>query len=191
MQPWVWERRPSTGITPRLIWLKSIILLWVCPFILCWSAQTNICIVLHPRHKLEYFKGTGWKPRWIEIAEDLVHHKFERSYSSIPVVSDAEGEEMDVEDVTNTQVRFNRLSFWHLLINDYFFCQTKPKNIFDDLPALKAPTKAAAVVDELCLYLSSPPEHVEDPIRWWYEKRLLYLWPHRMALDYLCIPSKN
>jgi hypothetical protein len=43
--------------------------------------------------------------------------------------------------------------------------------------------------DELRLYLSSPPEEVLHPLRWWYEKRLLYPRLHRMALDYLSIPG--
>lgn len=55
---------------------------------------------------------------------------------------------------------------------------------------MKAPPRATVAADELRLYFSSPPEHVTDPIRWWYEKRLVFPRLHRMVLDYLCIPSE-
>lgn len=100
-----------------------------------------------------------------------------------------DGDDGDIEMVDAPPVHFSGPSpstFIHFC-SDY---QTKPKkNIFDDLPALRAPTKSVAVADELWLYLSSPPEHVKDPIRWWYEKRLLFPRLHHMALDYLCIPG--
>ena len=37
--------------------------------------------VLHPRHKLTYFKGTGWEPDWIDMAEGTVCTEFKRSYT--------------------------------------------------------------------------------------------------------------
>ena len=63
------------------------------------------------------------------------------------------------------------------------------KNIFDELPALSAPAKAD-LRDKLDRYLSTDPEHVTDPIAWWYKKRSAYPRLHRMALDYLTIPGK-
>jgi hypothetical protein len=36
--------------------------------------------VLHPQHKLEYFKNAGWEQAWIEEAEAIVRAEFERSY---------------------------------------------------------------------------------------------------------------
>jgi hypothetical protein len=41
-------------------------------------------LVLHPRHKLQYFKNTGWSDRWIETARDMVRERFENSYKSFP-----------------------------------------------------------------------------------------------------------
>jgi hypothetical protein len=38
--------------------------------------------VLHPRHKLQYFKTAGWQDEWIQTAEGLVRDEFERSYAS-------------------------------------------------------------------------------------------------------------
>jgi hypothetical protein len=46
-----------------------------------------------------------------------------------------------------------------------------------------------ATLDELRLYLSTPPEDVSHPLRWWYERRLVYPRLYRMALDYLSIPG--
>jgi hypothetical protein len=37
-------------------------------------------LVLHPRHKLAYFKMAGWEQEWIETAKELVRDVFERSY---------------------------------------------------------------------------------------------------------------
>ncbi|KAG6809581.1 hypothetical protein H0H92_015686, partial [Tricholoma furcatifolium] len=40
----------------------------------------HISMVLHPRHKLTYFKNTGWQLDWIDTARDLVRNEFERMY---------------------------------------------------------------------------------------------------------------
>jgi hypothetical protein len=37
--------------------------------------------VLHPRHKLSYFKQAGWPADWINTAKDIVCAKFKRSYA--------------------------------------------------------------------------------------------------------------
>jgi predicted transcriptional regulator len=39
--------------------------------------------VLHPRHKLQYFKNAGWTDEWIEVAKALIREEFERSYASV------------------------------------------------------------------------------------------------------------
>ena len=36
--------------------------------------------VLHPRHKLSYFKNAGWKQKSVDVAKNLVRDIFERSY---------------------------------------------------------------------------------------------------------------
>jgi len=38
------------------------------------------CTVLHPRHKLTYFKKVSWETEWINTAEEIVHEEFKRSY---------------------------------------------------------------------------------------------------------------
>ncbi|KAG2085762.1 uncharacterized protein F5147DRAFT_527162, partial [Suillus discolor] len=41
------------------------------------SEVYRIAMILHPRHKLTYFKSAGWEQDWINTAETLVHDKFE------------------------------------------------------------------------------------------------------------------
>lgn len=43
--------------------------------------------MLHPRHKLEYFKNAGWEPEWIDTAKSIVREEFEQSYMT-PVAKD-------------------------------------------------------------------------------------------------------
>lgn len=38
-------------------------------------------LMLHPQHKLVYFKTAGWEDEWISAAEHIVRNKFERSYA--------------------------------------------------------------------------------------------------------------
>jgi hypothetical protein len=63
-----------------------------------------------------------------------------------------------------------------------------PKNIFDDLPSLSAPTRKE-LRDELDRYLSTDPEMMEDVLIWWHENRATFPRLSRMALDYLTIPG--
>jgi hypothetical protein len=36
--------------------------------------------VLHPCHKLQYFKTTGWEDDWIEMAHNIVREEFDQTY---------------------------------------------------------------------------------------------------------------
>lgn len=64
--------------------------------------------VLHPRHKLHYFKEAGWSAEWIKTAEDLLRTEYARSYA--PRVGDEDDEDiimMDAETSPHeTSVRF-------------------------------------------------------------------------------------
>jgi hypothetical protein len=66
--------------------------------------------------------------------------------------------------------------------------QDKATNIFYNLPSLAAP-KASDLRDELDRYLSTDPEHVDDVLAWWHERRGAFPQLSRMALDYLSIPG--
>lgn len=37
--------------------------------------------VLHPRHKLQYFKNAGWDKEWIQAAANIVQEEFDRTYA--------------------------------------------------------------------------------------------------------------
>ena len=65
----------------------------------------------------------------------------------------------------------------------------KTKNIFDRLPAICAP-KATDLHDKLDRYLSTDPEHTDNVLLWWAERKGSYPCLSRMALDYLSIPGK-
>ncbi|KII83106.1 hypothetical protein PLICRDRAFT_119819 [Plicaturopsis crispa FD-325 SS-3] len=45
------------------------------------SEVYRIAMVLHPRHKLEYFKNAGWDESWIATAKDIVVDEYKRSYA--------------------------------------------------------------------------------------------------------------
>ncbi|KIM56465.1 hypothetical protein SCLCIDRAFT_37791, partial [Scleroderma citrinum Foug A] len=44
------------------------------------SEVYRIAMVLHPRHKLSYFKNAQWEDEWIATTEVLVREEFARSY---------------------------------------------------------------------------------------------------------------
>ncbi|KIK31888.1 hypothetical protein CY34DRAFT_31842, partial [Suillus luteus UH-Slu-Lm8-n1] len=44
------------------------------------SEVYRIAMVLHPCHKLTYFKHTKWEDNWVESAETLVRETYECSY---------------------------------------------------------------------------------------------------------------
>lgn len=68
-------------------------------------------------------------------------------------------------------------------------------NIFDKirqkrlLEAAKRSKSRTGEADEFDRYLSTPPEPVDNPIAWWYERQEMYPRLSRMALDYLSIPG--
>ena len=39
-----------------------------------------ILTVLHPRHKLEYFKKANWQENWINVARTIVWDEYEHTY---------------------------------------------------------------------------------------------------------------
>jgi hypothetical protein len=62
------------------------------------SSLTALLLVLHPRHKLEYFKKNGWHDSWIEAAHDIVHEEFDRSYASMELALEGDDAEVSSED---------------------------------------------------------------------------------------------
>ena len=62
------------------------------------SSLTALLLVLHPQHKLEYFKKNGWHDSWIEAAHDIVHEEFDRSYASMELALEGDDAEVSSED---------------------------------------------------------------------------------------------
>ena len=119
--------------------------------------------VLHPRHKLTYFKNAGWEADWIKTAESIVHKTFKQSYEKAET-------KPDVDETVPA-------------------AKEKPKNMFNELEALAAP-KASDLRSEIDRYLSTDVEDVRDAVMWWTERKSMFLILSRMALDYLSIPGE-
>ncbi|KAF8798676.1 hypothetical protein BYT27DRAFT_7320677 [Phlegmacium glaucopus] len=45
------------------------------------SEVYQIAMVLHPCHKLRYFKTAGWEDEWIKMAHNIVREEFDRTYA--------------------------------------------------------------------------------------------------------------
>ena len=50
--------------------------------------------VLHPSHKLNYFKTAGWEEEWVQTAEDIVRTEFEQAYAVIAEDDDKQDEQV-------------------------------------------------------------------------------------------------
>ena len=140
-------------------------------------------VVLHPRHKLQYFKNAGWLKGWIDTARGIVETQYKHAYAS----RDVEEDDMSDQIVRSFFTIFSLLHYCSFL----FHQETVPtsSNTFDHLPALSAPHQSE-LRDELERYLSTDPEEVADVLLWWFERKHIYPHLHRMALDYLTIPRK-
>jgi hypothetical protein len=153
-------------------------------FVPLFVLSTNyLCSVLHPRHKLEYFKKHGWDADWTDTAAKIVRDEFDRSYASLDVEDDDSAMRVDIP------VCFFRVQFLCTLLT-HTYCQviSTSGNIFDNLPDL-APTLLDQR-DELDRYLAMDVEDVKDGLMWWYERRAAFPRLSRMARDYLCIPCE-
>lgn len=149
------------------------------------SIFTHFILVLHPRHKLAYFRSAGWPQEWIHTAEKLVRSEFKQSYGSRHAV-DIESNEPAVADNVD-EVCTDPFAFAFVLILIYLNTQDDESgNIFDRLPAL-AHVKTSG--EELENYLNADIEDIADPIAWWHGHRKTYPHLSRMALDYLTIPG--
>jgi len=82
-QPLQLAKKPSTGTTTKPITPRCLGLQWVCIFLLFRLFFPYLLLVLHPRHKLQYFKNAGWQDEWIERAEEIVRTVFDLSYGSM------------------------------------------------------------------------------------------------------------
>jgi len=78
--------------------------------LLPFSMYADICYyaVLHPQHKLAYFKNAGWEDEWIKTAEHIVCTEYECSYAC---KGDAEdGEAMGDEGAANIVCHYHGIN---------------------------------------------------------------------------------
>jgi hypothetical protein len=140
-------------------------------------------LVLHPRHKLEYFKKHNWEASWINTAHQIVHDEFARSYASLKIQDNKTDMQVDNHEVVSYVFLLERR------LCQLFQVTSKTTNIFDELPDL-APA-LLELRDELNHYLATDVEDVRDGLMWWYERRTTFPRLSRMARDYLSIPGKS
>ena len=57
----------------KMQWVRTL------PYFCTISHRCND-VVLHPQHKLEYFRNAGWEQEWINGAEKIVRAEYKRSY---------------------------------------------------------------------------------------------------------------
>jgi len=143
-------------------------------------------LVLHPCHKLSYFRTAGWEEEWVETAQEMVRDVFERSYKQEGALEEG-GPTLEM---SNTVSKVNIPYSPKNEANLFGQASSKLKNMFDDLPSLCAPTQKE-LHDELDRYLNTDPEMVDNVILWWDEHRGMYPCLLRMALDYLTIPGRS
>ena len=148
----------------------------------------NMCLlitlfpVLHPCHKLEYFKKHNWEDSWVQTARDIVRDEFDRSYAPAEVEDNANSMETDTNESVSSYLYLSYTLPTTILQVSLFYLS---KNIFDDLPKL-APV-SSDTHDELDRYLATD---IEDGLMWWYERCTTFPHLSRMARDYLSIPGK-
>ena len=61
-----------------------------CFFISVFYSYCSLLSVLHPHHKLNYFKKAKWEDGWIKAAKQLVRAEFDLSYRRLPNSQDNE-----------------------------------------------------------------------------------------------------
>ena len=71
-----------TGTMTKRITLRCSGSQWVRPSY-GFNAVSHLLLVLHPRHKLRYFKNAGWQDDWIKWVEEIVCTEFDLSYGSL------------------------------------------------------------------------------------------------------------
>ena len=94
MLPSLSESRRLTVIMTKRTTQTFIGLQWVSYFLFIFLFSQVFYTVLHPRHKLHYFKKAGWEEAWIETSRDIVRAEFDQTYAFMDV--DVEAPHSDV-----------------------------------------------------------------------------------------------
>lgn len=67
--------------------------------------------MLHPRHKLQYFKSAGWEEEWVRTAENLVREEFEGKYAASAINDSANTDAESVDSAKEVSVSKVRLEY--------------------------------------------------------------------------------
>lgn len=126
-----------------------------------------IAMVLHPHHKLEYFKSSDWKQEWIEMAEKLVHEEFTCSY---------------LADDNSADIK---------IVDKHIKPKNMSSNMFDNICLHFLPPRMSKLQSEIDHYLVANIEEADDAIYWWYEQHVTYPKLSQMAIDYFIIPATS
>lgn len=138
--------------------------------------------MLHPRHKLAYFKRMNWEEDWIATAREIVLDEYKLRYNN----GQTGRTSTDTEDDSGTPGTAAR----HAKDKGKARATHAPEeiNIFDALESFPA-QEHNDMEDELVRYLNSPPEPITNALLWWHDRRKTFPNLSRMALDYLAIPG--
>ena len=78
---------------------------------LCIKCYILSLLVLHPRHKLEYFRTAGWDQSWIDTAKNLVYEQFESRYAtSLETNEESAAEASEVTEVDSSSNARSKVS---------------------------------------------------------------------------------
>jgi hypothetical protein len=59
----------------------------------------SLLAVLHPQHKLAYFKAQGWEESWVDTAHKIVHEEYDCLYAPANLSVDSEDKYIHVGSV--------------------------------------------------------------------------------------------
>lgn len=73
-------------------------------------------LVLHPRHKLAYFKTAGWEDEWISAAEHIVRNELECSYADHGHTTNDSDNEGSADESLSEKVCYHYIFLHHQII---------------------------------------------------------------------------
>ncbi len=141
--------------------------------------------MLHPSHKLQYFKNHEWEEGWIDEAARITKRAFLDNYATVATATaGAVAASATMHTAASTPSTVRNLPLFHIVTLTLLI-----QNIFDQRLTFSVP-KAQSPENELTSYLNAIPEPVTNALKWWHERRTIYPCLSRMALDYLSMPGK-
>ena len=134
---------------------------------------------------LEYFKTAGWTDEWIKTSREIIETEYKRSYAGLEAAPLAE-EAVDSGDDDNDGE--NKVSNNISHMRSYILVYSQYSNMFYHPKAL-TPPKQTELFDELCTYLDTKVEAIDDVIAWWVQCCTIYTRLSHMVLNYLIVPG--